>query len=181
MGLFSQFVFMLFGYILITTGLSKLKNTAKHYSIVYAYNILPKKYISYFVFLDTTIELIIGFSLVAGIGLVYMIPSAISLLLIYTFAILINLLRGVTEIDCGCGGAVGEHTLSYSLIIRNSIITIFLIILYIMNYFHFESLIKSEYLFNINYFLLHSILPLVILVLYLKNDLQSIQKHLEKI
>ena len=50
---------------------------------------------------------------------------AIGLLSVVTTAVIINLLRGRTEIDCGCGslgGHVGDQTLSWSLAIRNSLL-----------------------------------------------------------
>lgn len=49
----------------------------------------------------------------------------ISLLSVVTAAVAINLMRGRTEIDCGCGslgGHVGDQTLSWGLAIRNSLL-----------------------------------------------------------
>ena len=50
---------------------------------------------------------------------------AIGLLAIVTTAVAINLLRGRTEIDCGCGslgGHVGDQTLSWGLAARNALL-----------------------------------------------------------
>lgn len=50
---------------------------------------------------------------------------AIGLLAIVTTAVAINLLRGRTEIDCGCGslgGHVGDQTLSWGLVARNALL-----------------------------------------------------------
>lgn len=47
------------------------------------------------------------------------------LLLVVTGAVAINLLRGRRDIDCGCGGLsahVGEQTLSWGLVVRNSLL-----------------------------------------------------------
>ena len=52
---------------------------------------------------------------------------AIGLRLVVTAAVVINLLRGRTEIDCGCGslgGHVGDQTLSWGLAMRNALLTI---------------------------------------------------------
>lgn len=51
----------------------------------------------------------------------------IGLLSVVTAAVVINLLRGRTEIDCGCGslgGHVGDQTLSWGLAIRNLVLVI---------------------------------------------------------
>ncbi|MBJ6950286.1 hypothetical protein JG666_23760, partial [Vibrio cholerae] len=44
---------------------------------------------------------------------------AVLLLLVYSVAISINLLRGRKEISCGCGGVLGNHKLSWMLVVRN--------------------------------------------------------------
>jgi hypothetical protein len=52
---------------------------------------------------------------------------AIGLLLVVTAAVVINLLRGRTEIDCGCGslgGHVGDQTLSWGLAMRNALLAV---------------------------------------------------------
>ena len=52
---------------------------------------------------------------------------AIGLLAIVTTAVAINLLRGRTEIDCGCGslgGHVGDQTLSWGLVARNALLAL---------------------------------------------------------
>lgn len=52
---------------------------------------------------------------------------AIGLLSVVTAAVIVNLLRGRTEIDCGCGslgGHVGDQTLSWSLAIRNTLLAV---------------------------------------------------------
>ena len=52
---------------------------------------------------------------------------AIGLLAVVTTAVVLNLLRGRTEIDCGCGslgGHVGDQTLSWGLVIRNLVLVV---------------------------------------------------------
>jgi hypothetical protein len=46
---------------------------------------------------------------------------------VVTTAVAINLLRGRTEIDCGCGslgGHVGDQTLSWGLVARNALLAL---------------------------------------------------------
>ncbi len=49
---------------------------------------------------------------------------AVSLLLLYSLAILINLLRGRRDIDCGCAGPYVRQTLSYWLVARNALFVV---------------------------------------------------------
>jgi len=52
---------------------------------------------------------------------------AIGLLSVVTAAVIINLLRGRTEIDCGCGslgGHVGDQTLNWGLPARNAVLVL---------------------------------------------------------
>ena len=52
---------------------------------------------------------------------------AIGLLSVVTAAVIINLLRGRTEIDCGCGslgGHVGDQTLNWGLPARNAVLAL---------------------------------------------------------
>ena len=48
---------------------------------------------------------------------------AIGLLSVVTAAVVINLLRGRTEIDCGCG-SLGDQTLSWGLATRNALLAV---------------------------------------------------------
>jgi uncharacterized membrane protein YphA (DoxX/SURF4 family) len=50
--------------------------------------------------------------------------AAVSLLLIYTAAICVNLLRGRRNIDCGCLGPTNRQTLSGWLVSRNALLLI---------------------------------------------------------
>jgi uncharacterized membrane protein YphA (DoxX/SURF4 family) len=49
--------------------------------------------------------------------------AAITLLVVYTAAISINLMRGRTDIDCGCAGPAARQSLSSWLIVRNVALT----------------------------------------------------------
>lgn len=49
-------------------------------------------------------------------------PLASVLLVVYGAAMASNLLRGRTEIDCGCGGPGGERPISWGLVARNFVV-----------------------------------------------------------
>ena len=48
--------------------------------------------------------------------------AAIALLAVVTGAVVVNLLRGRTHIDCGCGGPEGRQHLSWLLVVRNALL-----------------------------------------------------------
>lgn len=52
--------------------------------------------------------------------------AGVALLVVVTAAVAINLLRGRTDISCGCGGAGGEQTLSWALVARNALLALLL-------------------------------------------------------
>lgn len=64
----------------------------------------------------------------AGLGLLFapLRPQgaalALAVLLVVTAAIVINLLRGRADIDCGCGGFEDEQHLSWALVARNLVL-----------------------------------------------------------
>ncbi|WP_394558031.1 MauE/DoxX family redox-associated membrane protein [Priestia aryabhattai] len=49
----------------------------------------------------------------------YTIILAIILFTCFTITILINVIRGNRNIDCGCGGILGDQQISWKIIIRN--------------------------------------------------------------
>ncbi|QWJ09315.1 hypothetical protein J5V76_28760 (plasmid) [Bacillus mycoides] len=52
------------------------------------------------------------------------------LLTVYSLGVIINLLRGKSNISCGCGGSLESNHLSWPLIIRNLIFIIFFLFTY---------------------------------------------------
>lgn len=54
--------------------------------------------------------------------------SVLGLLTVVTAAVVINLLRGRREIDCGCGGADSHQPLSWGLVLRNVLLALTAII-----------------------------------------------------
>lgn len=64
-------------------------------------------------------EFAIGGLLLTPLARPWPMLAGIALLVVVTAAVTINLLRGRTDISCGCGGASGDQTLSWSLVARN--------------------------------------------------------------
>lgn len=97
----------------------KLLNRYEFVGIITDYRILPASLVTIAATLLPVVELLITVSL--------LIPStrqpgaiaAVALLLFYGAMIAINLLRGRTSIDCGCGGS--GHGISWLHVLRNII------------------------------------------------------------
>lgn len=87
------------------------------------YRVIPSVFI-------TTSAVLIVLSEAAVVLLLIVTDAAVGiylasfLLLIYAIAMMINLLRGRTEIDCGCAGPGNGQAISYALVIRNCLLAI---------------------------------------------------------
>ncbi|WP_171050726.1 MauE/DoxX family redox-associated membrane protein [Bacillus sp. BHET2] len=161
-----KIVCLIFGYIFVSTGLSKLYKKQEHISSVYAYQVIPLKYVIFFSWMDITLEILLGILLITGTFLKISLVISSILLMIYTLAILVNLRKGRTEIDCGCSGVLGNHKISYYLVIRN--VTLITILLWsglwaLLS----ENAPKGFFVFNLNYqYIVINSLILLILILY---------------
>lgn len=106
-------------YILISSSIEKTKDINKHILDVENYKIVPKKLVSIFAVMELITQLITSILLIVGLfGRIAAALSA-SLFIVYTVAISINLMRGTNKISCGCGGVVGNHQISWKLVLRN--------------------------------------------------------------
>jgi hypothetical protein len=87
-----------------------------------AYRLLPETLVGPFAVALPALEAIAAIALLivpyrsAGAAL------ALALLLGVTGAVVVNLTRGRTHIDCGCGGPEGEQRLSWGLVARNAVL-----------------------------------------------------------
>lgn len=110
--------------ILLLGALDKLRDLTRYSGAVAAYGLLPPALVGAFARLFVAVELAAGVLLllpatarVAGAWL------ALGLLALVSSALLLNLLRGHTDIDCGCGGPAHARVgLSWWLIGRNALL-----------------------------------------------------------
>ena len=93
----------------------KLRDYARFRASLGAYQLFPEQLLGLFAPLVILLELaaIVAILLPTGPG----VSIAFALLLIYTLALTVNLLRGNTSIDCGCGDA--PTPISGWLLLRN--------------------------------------------------------------
>ncbi len=124
------FIRFLFSIMFLSSAISKLKKLEYHRIIIQEYKILPPSLVKIFSRFDVLGELVIGTLFL--LGLFHKTASALAILLlsIYSVAILVNLLRGNRNISCGCGGVVGNHKLSWWLVLRNLALILIAVWLY---------------------------------------------------
>jgi uncharacterized membrane protein YphA (DoxX/SURF4 family) len=106
------------GLIFVTAGAQKLRHRAVLPGVIAHYRILPEAAVGPVAALLPVLEIGTGVALVAGI-----VPLAavagIVLLLLFTGAMAVNIARGRSHIDCGCGDATLRQSLSPALVMRN--------------------------------------------------------------
>ncbi|MGC5325732.1 MauE/DoxX family redox-associated membrane protein [Brevibacillus sp. SYSU BS000544] len=112
----------LLGVMFLSSTYSKMKYFQEHIATVREYKIIPTSLVRPFVNLNMIAEAITGSLLLLGLFQKSTVLAAISLITLYTTAIIVNLMRGRTEISCGCGGIVGNHKISWLLVVRNCIL-----------------------------------------------------------
>ncbi len=110
--------------ILLLGALDKLRDLTRYSGQVAAYGLLPPALVNGFARLFVLVELAAGaLLLLPAAARVVGAWLALGLLTLVTLALLLNLLRGHTDIDCGCGGPAHARVgLSWWLIGRNALL-----------------------------------------------------------
>lgn len=118
------------GLVFLSSGISKFSNMTQHIGTVKKYKILPPKLARPFSILETTFETIVSILLILGMFIKVSSLLLFSLLFVYTIGIIVNLIRGNTDLSCGCGGVVRDHDLSWKQPLRNLVLGSLLLALY---------------------------------------------------
>lgn len=121
-----------------------------------------------------SIRIFIGIGFLLGFATFYVIPGAILLLIIYTIAIIINLVKGRVDFDCGCGGLVGAHKLSKNLVFRNV-----LLIFVLIGGFTVQPFSLFAMAFDYKFFLMNSVYILGILVTLTSKEMFDLKQNIK--
>lgn len=100
----------------------KLREREEFAEILENYRLLPAATVNWMVWLLPLIEAIAGSLLLFQATRLPGTLLAFALLLLVTSAMAINLVRGYSEIECGCGGfsgGVSGQTITWGLVLRN--------------------------------------------------------------
>lgn len=121
------FLRLLLGLILLSVGASKLARPSNFQRGIQDYQFLSPALDSRLA-LSTILayglpiaEILVGVGLISGLLLFPALVVAIILMLIFSVAMAINLVRGRTDLSCHCGGTIGDHRISWWLIGRNGL------------------------------------------------------------
>lgn len=114
--------------LLVISGINQLAHFSQFKASVVAYKLLPAYAVGIVAALLASCEIIVGFSLVLPWGEQAVLMPAI-IFGLYFSAMSFNLLRGHTNIDCGCSLIRREAPLSYWHLLRNLVLIIFSLLL----------------------------------------------------
>jgi len=110
------------GAIFLAGAAGKLRDRHVFVAVVQAYGLLPVPTVVVFSFLVMLAELAVGIALWLPPAWPLAQWAGLGLLGVVTGAVIVNLLRGRTDLDCGCGGAGGDQRLSWGLVLRNALL-----------------------------------------------------------
>ncbi|HJT58786.1 MAG TPA: MauE/DoxX family redox-associated membrane protein [Ktedonobacteraceae bacterium] len=164
------FIRLLLGLILLSASVSKLVHRSRFESGIQEYQILPD-FLESKLALSTVLSFCIPLAeLVAAIGLIsglLLLPAsilALGMFLIFSGAIVINLVRGRFDLSCHCAGTLGDHHISWWLVRRNGVFVAGLLVLLMTpsDVFTIETFVRNPSLLNGS--LLSIVLPVVLVV-----------------
>lgn len=112
----------LLAIVFLVAAWQKLRELDAFEAALANYRLLPEALISPTARALPTLELGTGLALVAAPGSALGGLAALTLLLLVTGAVVINLLRGRRDVGCGCGGIEDEQLLSWALVARNAVL-----------------------------------------------------------
>lgn len=110
--------------LLFSSLLHKMRDLAAFRVALEGYALLPAVWVAPAARLVTGAEAVLGIAILLPVVGSYAAMASAALLTTYTAAIAINVNRGRTSIDCGCGGPAGRVPLSGALIVRNGILVL---------------------------------------------------------
>lgn len=110
---------ILIGLVLMSSGFTKTDNWDHHINTIRGYRLLPESLLKPAGFALAVSEVLLGSAMVLGVGLRAAGLATSVIMVLYGLAISVNLLRGNRNIECGCGGVLGAHKISWWLSARN--------------------------------------------------------------
>jgi uncharacterized membrane protein YphA (DoxX/SURF4 family) len=119
---------LLMAGIFLSGGIEQWRDRASFEGVVAGYGLVPAGLVAAVALLLPLAEIAAGLGLLVPAAQPLASAFGLGLLTLVTTAVVINLARGRTDIDCGCGGANGEQRLSWSLVARNVVLGFALVV-----------------------------------------------------
>ncbi len=113
------------GIIFIAAAIDKMRHRDIFPGVVANYRLVDERLVGAVATLLPVVEFAIGIALIAGLSSYGVIP-AILLLTLFAAAMGVNIRRGRTHIDCGCGLSHLRQSLSWPLVGRNLVLALLL-------------------------------------------------------
>jgi len=110
--------------------LGKLRHRDEFVGVVANYRLVPEPLATAVAWLIIVFEIAIVLSFATGLWLTAAAALAVLLLCVFAVAMAINLVRGRTEIDCGCFQSALRQRLSIALVVRNLLLIVSLLPLF---------------------------------------------------
>jgi uncharacterized membrane protein YphA (DoxX/SURF4 family) len=168
----------------MSTSIEKFKSFEEHVHKIRQYQILPARFARFFAYIDVTIESIIGVFLLFGLFLRFTSMVALGILIIYSFAIMINLFRGRVDLSCGCGGLIGSEKISWNMVIRNILACIALILIFRTNMHIGNMNLIGEHslreLFPFQFFVIFFITTTFTIFYSIHNKMQQVEFNIKR-
>jgi hypothetical protein len=113
------------GLILLIAGVEKWRHRTLLPGVIANYRLLPAALVAPAAIALPVAEILIGGTLIAGFA---PLPVMLAILLLGLFglAMAINIVRGRSQIDCGCGRSQLRHPIGWPLVARNTVLAMLL-------------------------------------------------------
>lgn len=114
------------GVIFVSGAWSKWRERELFAQAMEGYELIPSAAVPSASLALIVAEFLVGGLLLSSFARPWPALAGVGLLLVVTAAVAVNLLRGRSDIRCGCGGASGDQTLSWALVARNAVLALLL-------------------------------------------------------
>lgn len=112
------------GLVFLGAAAAKFRHFAIFRGVLANYRLLPQALVLPAAGALPAVEALIGAALVTDLAAPWAGSAAAALLLLFAFAMAINLARGREHIDCGCFQGTLKQTLRWSLVARNAVMAL---------------------------------------------------------
>lgn len=113
------------GVVLFSSGVSKLLHPGRFQQAIEDYEIIPSTFGTWLPrilsFAIPLLECAAGLGLVSGFFLVPVVILSMGLFAVFGGSLLTNLIQERTDLSCACGGILGNHNISWWLVVRNMV------------------------------------------------------------
>jgi uncharacterized membrane protein YphA (DoxX/SURF4 family) len=108
--------------VFLSAAYGKFRNGMVFRGVLANYRLLPEALIGIVAAALPPLEALLGAALLLGIATPWSEAAAAALLVVFAAAMGINLIRGRSDIDCGCFQSTLRQTLSWTLVARNLVL-----------------------------------------------------------